>query len=144
MDPEHRLAMVRHCKPGVYDFWVAPGGGVEHGEDIKAAAKREAFEETGLVVEPEKLIAIEQMMGSTSGTHHVKFWYFAGYGSSPQLGPDECSKSRELISEARWLSRAEFADKMFFPPILNDMFWTEFAAGFPTTTILPVRVMRFE
>lgn len=29
-------------------FWVAPGGGLQAGEDFRAAAQREAYEETGL------------------------------------------------------------------------------------------------
>ncbi|GAA4328979.1 NUDIX hydrolase [Pigmentiphaga soli] len=29
------------------DFWATPGGGLEHGEDFEAAARRELHEETG-------------------------------------------------------------------------------------------------
>ena len=68
LDPQDRVALVRHRKPGVYDFWVAPGGGVEDGEDICAAASRKAMEEAGLAVEPARLIAIEQLTGIKSGT----------------------------------------------------------------------------
>ncbi len=74
LDPDDRVALVRHVKPGTYDFWVAPGGGVEPGEDIRAAAQRETLEETGLVVLPQNLIAIEQLHGSLTG-HHVKHWF---------------------------------------------------------------------
>jgi 8-oxo-dGTP pyrophosphatase MutT (NUDIX family) len=63
VDPGNRVALVRHVKHGVYDFWVAPGGGVEDGEDVRAAAAREVFEEAGIAVVPERLIAIEQLNG---------------------------------------------------------------------------------
>ncbi len=32
--------------------WTLPGGGIDHGEDPRAAVRREVYEETGLVVEP--------------------------------------------------------------------------------------------
>jgi 8-oxo-dGTP pyrophosphatase MutT (NUDIX family) len=37
-------------------WWVTPGGGIDAGESALQAAVREVSEETGLVVEPERLI----------------------------------------------------------------------------------------
>jgi ADP-ribose pyrophosphatase YjhB (NUDIX family) len=45
-----RILLVRHVRPGIYDFWVAPGGGVQGTETLSAAAEREACEESGLTV----------------------------------------------------------------------------------------------
>jgi 8-oxo-dGTP pyrophosphatase MutT (NUDIX family) len=41
--------------PGDVLFWYTPGGGVEDGENLRAAAVRELAEEIGLVVPPESL-----------------------------------------------------------------------------------------
>ena len=41
VEHDGRILLVRHCKPGVYDVWVSPGGGAEGGEDLCAAARRE-------------------------------------------------------------------------------------------------------
>jgi 8-oxo-dGTP pyrophosphatase MutT (NUDIX family) len=41
--------------PGDVLFWYTPGGGVEDGESLRAAAVRELVEEIGLVVEPQAL-----------------------------------------------------------------------------------------
>ncbi|MDN3243630.1 NUDIX domain-containing protein [Glycomyces tritici] len=43
------------CLDGV-TRWITPGGGVEAGEDLRAAAVREAGEETGCAIDPEALV----------------------------------------------------------------------------------------
>ena len=47
------LLLIMH-KMGSNDFWAPPGGGVEYGEPIEDALKREFLEETGLTVAIEK------------------------------------------------------------------------------------------
>jgi 8-oxo-dGTP pyrophosphatase MutT (NUDIX family) len=42
------------CRDGV-PRWYTPGGGVEAGEDLAAAAVREVYEETGYTIEPAAL-----------------------------------------------------------------------------------------
>jgi ADP-ribose pyrophosphatase YjhB (NUDIX family) len=39
--------------------WTLPGGGLDHGEDPRGAAVREAFEETGYRVRLRRLLTVE-------------------------------------------------------------------------------------
>ena len=47
--------------------WEIPGGVVEQGEDIISGLKREIFEESGIVVEPEKFVGLYQRLNTKDG-----------------------------------------------------------------------------
>jgi 8-oxo-dGTP diphosphatase len=39
-------------------LWTLPGGGIDHGEDPRDAVRREVYEETGLHVEPDRVLDV--------------------------------------------------------------------------------------
>jgi len=55
---DDRLVLVRRAIEPGYGLWVFPGGYVDRGEAVTAAAIREAREEAGLDVEIERLVDI--------------------------------------------------------------------------------------
>jgi len=70
-----KLALIR--KPGFpFGAYRAPSGGIKRGEDVEEAAKREAWEETGLLIELKRYvlrICVDFIYGTTAipWTSHV-------------------------------------------------------------------------
>jgi 8-oxo-dGTP pyrophosphatase MutT (NUDIX family) len=57
LDPATRALMFRYDVPGRPPFWVTAGGACEPDESFEAAARRELFEETGIIADPGEQIA---------------------------------------------------------------------------------------
>lgn len=53
-----RVVLIRRAAPPLQGEWSLPGGVVELGETLRAAAEREAREETGLVVEAGEVLEV--------------------------------------------------------------------------------------
>lgn len=64
-DGEGRIVLVRRAIEPGYGKWVFPGGYVDRGEPVLAAAIREAREESGLHVELHSLVDIYSYAGRT-------------------------------------------------------------------------------
>ena len=113
VESDGKVLLVRHHKPGAYDFWVAPGGGALGDEDLRATAKREAFEECGLYIEPGRLLYIEEFV--QPGKRHCKVWFAVHLvGGTLDFGAPEARS--EHIVEAAWLEHDELAGRTVFPP----------------------------
>ena len=82
---EHLVLVRRAIEPG-YGLWVFPGGYVDRGEEITAAALREAKEESGLDVRIDGLINIY----SYSGGAPIIIVYAATALAGELCGDDEC------------------------------------------------------
>lgn len=140
VEDEGRILLVRHSKLGVYDFWVAPGGGAEGAEDLLATAKREVFEECGLLVEPLQLAYIEEF--SNPSTRECKVW-FTGKLLGGSFNTSHEEATREHIVAAAWLSREEFNGKTVFPPMLQSDYWQDKESGFAFPRYVGIRAMEF-
>lgn len=64
-DDEGRVLLVRRAIEPGYGKWVFPGGYVDRGEEVRAAAMREAREECGFDVELLRLLNVYSFAGTT-------------------------------------------------------------------------------
>lgn len=64
LNEKSEVLMMQEAKKSCAGQWYLPAGKMEPGESIETAVKREVLEETGLVMEPTTLLAVETASGS--------------------------------------------------------------------------------
>ncbi len=135
-----KILLVRHQQPGLHDFWVAPGGGVEGSEELARAAERETFEEAGIRVVATRLAYIDE--GWNQAQRILKFWFLADYVSG-ELDTSANPGEGEFITEAGWFPLDALPEGHVFPEPLRTRFPRDLAAGFPGAIKLPLRKLLF-
>ncbi len=99
-----RVLLVERGQPPLQGSWSLPGGVVEAGERLQSAICREVKEETGLEVEPIRVVEVfERIMPDENGRteyHYVLIDYLCRTtGGDLQAASD--------ASQARWVRRGE-------------------------------------
>ena len=101
---ENRVLLVRRGKQPAKGDWAIPGGRVELGESMRAAAAREVLEETGISIQPGELIYyFETIQPDHNGKiqfHYVIFDFMATYLAGEPHPQDDAL-------DARWVAPAE-------------------------------------
>lgn len=115
-DARQRVLLVRQ----IDDLWVLLGGGVEPGETILDGIRREFKEETGLEIEPKRLLWLGDGIDFEYKTHHIGVTYLAEViGGSTGKGEHEC----------RYYSRDDLAQLNVAPKWLKDELWQALEAS---------------
>ena len=106
-----QVLLVEHEKQG-RRYWLLPGGGVEPGESLVAAAARELLEETGYSCEVGRLVLVAEAIEPEGGRHIVNL-VFAGRltGGTHRVGVDHA------LRDARWVDLPALPKLAFYPPI---------------------------
>lgn len=103
---DERVLLVRRDTEPLRGEWSLPGGALELGERLRDGTAREAWEETGLVVEPTEVLEIfDSIFSDEQGRtqyHYVLVDYRCRViGGEVRAGSD--------VSEAAWVTESELA-----------------------------------
>jgi 8-oxo-dGTP diphosphatase len=91
---EGHVLLVRRASDPYEGQWALPGGFVEVGETLEAAATREAEEETGLKVEVVRLVGVYSEPDRDPRGHNVSCAYLArSQGGEPSAASDAAEVS---------------------------------------------------
>ena len=103
---DDRVLLVRRKNPPAKDMWAIPGGKIKLGERLQAAAEREVFEETGLVIKAAEPVfsfdVIEQDENENLQFHYVIIDLIAEFVKGE-------IKANDDAVEARWIQRHELS-----------------------------------
>ena len=115
---QDRVLLCRQEKPG-REYWLLPGGGVDGGETLTAALRRELAEELGLreAFPLEGPIAVAESIapGWQPGDRHIVHVVFGADLSDRSL--DDVETRDAAVRGARLFTLAELADVVLHPPI---------------------------
>ena len=111
-----RLLLVNAYPGDESDLWCAPGGGVERHQDLGDNLRREVREETGLRIEPGRLLALSEFHDPGSDLHQIDLIFAARL-----LDPARAAALLDpegIVNRLRWADAAELAALRFKPNCL--------------------------
>jgi 8-oxo-dGTP diphosphatase len=123
---DRHLLIGKNAKGGVYDnVWVAPGGGIEAGESMLEALKREMLEEVGIDISTADISPINlHLSGEAEKTLRdtgEKVWVKMKFNNFKVVIDKPAKeipiKLEDDLGEARWCKISELSSFTFSPSV---------------------------
>lgn len=99
--------LVRRARPPMQGLFTLPGGGVESGESLVEAVRREVREETGLTIEPGALAGTREVIARDDAGRVERHFVILAFAARWIAGEPRLN---EELAEARWVRPAALRD----------------------------------
>jgi 8-oxo-dGTP diphosphatase len=96
------LLLMNHKGLYGHDFWAPPGGGLEFGEKVENALKREFFEECSLTLTGSKFLFACEFVRPP--LHAIELFFKIEASGEPQLGQDPEMGDNQLLTSLKFWS----------------------------------------
>jgi len=118
---DNSLLLLKHNSPTKNEhIWLPPGGGVNFGETLESALTREAKEETGLIVQPSRLVWVHEYLEDPY--HAIEFFFECSIsGGMLKLGRDpEIAEKDQMLIDLKFVTPEEADEMEIYPAFLKE------------------------
>jgi mutator protein MutT len=110
-----KILLVEHEKGG-RRYWLLPGGGVEYGESVEEALKRELQEEVGIEIAVHELLWLVDSIPADRHRHVLNLIL-----SAEALTTEIHPHPDEVLRDARWMDLHDLPNLELFPDTKDEI-----------------------